>query len=432
MRFRRLHIEKFGSFTDFVREFKKSPAEDNSANAATDLHVIFGPNEAGKSGFLRTIRALLYGIPPSSPDDFLHKYSAMRISSEIENKLGRKLSFTRRKGNKDTLLGADGKPLDNDILDDYLGQADLGFFNRVCGLGAVELTAGTEDLQKGEGELGKALFGATVGGTRLKNALASLEAQATGLYRTRGASVIAAQLLERKDTLLELNKTMVLPSDITNAEKMIVELTTQKESLNVEIAQLRQQQARIEQYQRAYTTLEELKASEQILLEYANTPDVDDGFVARVRLANQNLNNQKSVLAKTKLDYEDTQNKLEQFDQPTPILDDEDQIQDAYRNLNAVLKNQQELEEAERTRSSLEHSIQGQLAKLNIADVPIESLGRFRLNTADKLQFREATESYDGSVIVSKEFTAEVERIKQTLAKLEAKQPEPIGTDENS
>jgi uncharacterized protein YhaN len=49
-----LHLLAFGPFTD--RRL------DLSAGSA-GLHVVFGPNEAGKSSALRALRALLYGIP---------------------------------------------------------------------------------------------------------------------------------------------------------------------------------------------------------------------------------------------------------------------------------------------------------------------------------------------------------------------------------
>ena len=54
MRFDQINIPAFGPFTDFQIEFEKSEY---------DIHLIHGPNEAGKSSLLRAIRGLLYGIP---------------------------------------------------------------------------------------------------------------------------------------------------------------------------------------------------------------------------------------------------------------------------------------------------------------------------------------------------------------------------------
>jgi len=63
MRINRLDLQAYGSFTDRTLEFgyKKS-----------DIHVIFGLNEAGKSTSLRALKALLYGFPERTTDNFEH------------------------------------------------------------------------------------------------------------------------------------------------------------------------------------------------------------------------------------------------------------------------------------------------------------------------------------------------------------------------
>ena len=58
MRVRRLDLLRYGHFTD--RSFEL-PAGD------VDLHIVFGPNEAGKSTALAAIEDLLFGVPVRSP-----------------------------------------------------------------------------------------------------------------------------------------------------------------------------------------------------------------------------------------------------------------------------------------------------------------------------------------------------------------------------
>ena len=76
MRFDRLHIPAFGPFTNLELTF---PVQ------GSDLHVIYGSNEAGKSSLLRAIRDLLFGIHSQSPDNFVHDYKRLRIIGEIAN-----------------------------------------------------------------------------------------------------------------------------------------------------------------------------------------------------------------------------------------------------------------------------------------------------------------------------------------------------------
>ena len=93
MRLSRLDLKRYGRFTDAVIDF---PAGTH------DFHLVFGPNEAGKSTTLSAISDLLYGISHNSPYNFLHSYGDMRIGAVLENPTS-SIEFFRRKGKKETL-----------------------------------------------------------------------------------------------------------------------------------------------------------------------------------------------------------------------------------------------------------------------------------------------------------------------------------------
>ena len=94
MRIGRLDLLRYGRFTDISLGL---PVHD------PDIHIVFGPNEAGKSTALAAIEDVLFGIPHNSPLNFLHDYASMRIGAFLE-KDDQTLEVRRRKGNKDTLL----------------------------------------------------------------------------------------------------------------------------------------------------------------------------------------------------------------------------------------------------------------------------------------------------------------------------------------
>ena len=166
MRFDRLCIPAFGPFTNLDIGF---------VERGRDLHVIYGPNEAGKSSLLRAFRDLLFGIHSQSPDNFLHDYKEMRILGEVCNRAGEKLSFQRRKGNKNTLLDTGGaNALPDTVLGPFLGSVDQAYFSTMFGLGARELREGAEQLLRGQGDIGEALFSASMGGTPVQLVLAAL------------------------------------------------------------------------------------------------------------------------------------------------------------------------------------------------------------------------------------------------------------------
>lgn len=133
MRIAHLAAPAFGPFTDFALPLPATGA---------DLHLIFGPNEAGKSSLLRAIGDLLYGIPARTTDDFLDDYKVLRIAATLVGRDGRRLVVQRRKGSKNTLIDADNAPLPDDALRGLLGVVDRDFFSTVFALDSAGLRSG--------------------------------------------------------------------------------------------------------------------------------------------------------------------------------------------------------------------------------------------------------------------------------------------------
>jgi len=126
VRIQRLDLLRYGCFTDTRLEL---PVNNS------DIHIVFGPNEAGKSTALSAIEELLFGIANNSPYKFLHDYGSMRIGAILQNS-GKTLEVRRRKGHKDTLLTADEVPIagGEGALTPFLAGADQTFFARMFSL----------------------------------------------------------------------------------------------------------------------------------------------------------------------------------------------------------------------------------------------------------------------------------------------------------
>jgi uncharacterized protein YhaN len=87
VKFARLYLKAFGPFRDRVIELP--------TGAGNNLHVIFGPNEAGKSTILRAVTGFLFGIPERTGDAFLHDYNALRVGATLLLPDGRRSSAMR-------------------------------------------------------------------------------------------------------------------------------------------------------------------------------------------------------------------------------------------------------------------------------------------------------------------------------------------------
>ncbi|MCA9222108.1 MAG: AAA family ATPase, partial [Planctomycetales bacterium] len=98
MRFLRLDLLAFGPFTNV-----SLPLDQGDYG----LHLVYGPNEAGKSSALRALTQFLYGIPNQCKDNFIHANANLRIGGELLDGKNQPLVCVRRKGRTKTLRAAD-------------------------------------------------------------------------------------------------------------------------------------------------------------------------------------------------------------------------------------------------------------------------------------------------------------------------------------
>jgi uncharacterized protein YhaN len=197
MKLRTLFLKAFGPFSDQTLDFS-GPA---------NLHLIYGPNEAGKSSALRAITDLRYGIPSRSKDDFVHEFKNMRVAGCFEDVAGRAVGLSRRKGNNDTLSGADpasgaalpGGVVSPEVLLALTGGVGREQFETMYGLNSAHLRKGGQLLMQGEGELGAALFEASTGSAGIKRMLETLQLDAKKYFAPRGQLPILNEAARQLD-----------------------------------------------------------------------------------------------------------------------------------------------------------------------------------------------------------------------------------------
>ena len=88
MRIARFDLAAFGHFTNTTLTFP---------TGAPDIHVVHGPNEAGKSTLRAALLDWFYGIHGRTPYGFKHGYPAMMLAARIEDPTLGGLEFRRYK-----------------------------------------------------------------------------------------------------------------------------------------------------------------------------------------------------------------------------------------------------------------------------------------------------------------------------------------------
>lgn len=185
MRFESLELTAFGPFSGEKLNL--------SGGAPGGLHVVFGPNEAGKSTSLRAVRGLLYGIDLRSRDAHLHPLPKLEVGAEISHD-GVHYSLRRLKRRKDTLVDREGNPVSEALLQQLLGYIDERTFASRLGLDQVELEKGAEALLGGSEQ---GLFAAGTAGADVRRVLAQLEKECAELFLQKGKNPRLNQALGR-------------------------------------------------------------------------------------------------------------------------------------------------------------------------------------------------------------------------------------------
>ncbi len=185
MRFESLELTAFGPFV--------GEKLDLSGGAPGGLHVVFGPNEAGKSTSLRAVRGLLYGIDVRSRDAHLHPLPKLEVGAEISHQ-GVHYSLRRLKRRKDTLVDREGNPVSEALLQQLLGYVDERTFASRLGLDQVELEKGAEALLGGSEQ---GLFAAGTAGADVRRVLGQLEKECAELFLQKGKNPRLNQALGR-------------------------------------------------------------------------------------------------------------------------------------------------------------------------------------------------------------------------------------------
>ena len=211
MKIQTLFLHAFGPFTGAVLDFTGS----------TQLHLIYGANEAGKTSALRAMADLRYGIPGQSTDSFVHAYGEMSLAGTFIDAAGQPLGLARRKGNKGTLLLAcpdTGTPIAGSSATPAMEQALTGGVTRVqfetlYGLDAKRLREGGQLLIQGEGELGAALFEASTGTAGIQAMLATLTNDAKHYYAVGGKNMLLNEAARQLDEAQQRYKKAITRPD---------------------------------------------------------------------------------------------------------------------------------------------------------------------------------------------------------------------------
>lgn len=284
MRLRRLDLTRYGKFTDRSIDFGER-TEDQP-----DLHIIYGPNEAGKSTAFAAFLDLLFGIGSQSPFNFLHPYSTMRIGAALDTG-GETRVFARLKRPQNSLVDGDDRSLPEAAIRGELGGIERDAYRTMFSLDDETLEKGGESILASKGDLGQLLFSASAGLSHVSDKLVDLTADADSFYKYRARSGALAELKAR---LAELKAEREQFDTLATDHARLVD-TRDRAAIQYDeaIKERGDMHRRVDEIQRYLAALPRLAASRDIrarLTPLADIPEAPQRWAAEVpRLQKQEI-----------------------------------------------------------------------------------------------------------------------------------------------
>ena len=330
MKIQELNLASFGPFTDRTLVFDQE---------AGGLHIVYGPNEAGKSSALRGLKALLYGIEERTLDNFLHANDKLRIIGCLRGANGHELKFTRRKGRKNTLLTLEGEVLDEQVLAPFLQGVTSDLFEMLFGIDHQALVQGGQEILEQKGEVGQALFSAALGSHALHAVLEQLDDEADGLFRPRGTTqTINSALKSYAELKKEIRDSSLSSREWDEHRRALGRTSKELEQIQSELAGNRVEVNRLQRIQRV---LPKLARRRELLQELELLGDVvilPDDFVERRQQTIRELDKAQAIVGKATPRLQGLQKQLEGLTINQELLNQAENIEEIHARLGSHRK----------------------------------------------------------------------------------------------
>lgn len=416
MKLLRLDLEAFGPFTDETLDLEAG---------SEGLHLIYGPNEAGKSSALRALQQLFFGIPERSSDAFVHPYERLRIGGRIQHSDGSVLEFIRRKARTKSLQTKNGDACSPQDLARFLGGVEQNLFANMFGINHDVLVAGGEEILRGGGQLGQVLFAAGTGVANLRTVQEQLRTEMDELFKSAGRlqkiNKAVGELRELQDTI----KKQQLPSEEWERhDGNLRDALAQREQVIAELEAKRREFKRLTRIRDALPVIARRQQVVHELNEYANVRLLAADFSEKRRNAQTELLLAQSQNDQAALEAKQVRSKLDALAVDDALLDQAERIEELYRRFGEYRKDMLDRPRVELLGKQCLHDVKETLRSLG-QPPDVEQAERLRLRADEPIAIGELGQrqprllaNIDNVAAQAKAVQQQLDRARQELNKL--------------
>jgi uncharacterized protein YhaN len=334
------------------------------------LHLIYGPNEAGKSSALRALSQLLYGIEERTADNFLHAYTSLRLGTTIRHSDGSELEFIRRKARINSLRGPDDADvLAANALERFLGGVDADRFRTLFGIDHDELVSGGQAIVTGGGRVGEAIFEASMGIVGLRGVRDQLQAECDDLFKPGGKKQRINETIQAYHTAqATIKKAQLSADEWAKHDRALRSAQEGREHLEQQWQQKSREHGRLSRIRNALAAIAYRKELLAELEAYRDAIRLPDDFRDKLRdlLASHAVADGQARQAGDTLEQLDT--KIQQLVVPHELLHQGQKIEDLHRKLGEFEKGMEDRPRLVVQKKYLEHDAREILKSLGQSD----------------------------------------------------------------
>jgi len=330
MKLLNLDLKAFGPFTNKQLEF---------GNSGPGLHLVYGPNEAGKSSTLRAVDNLLYGIPERTQDTFLHGPTKLRIGAQLLHSDGSELDVLRRKGRKNVLMTSDETPLEPGALDPFLGGVHRELFRSLFAIDYAELVDGGQSILEGQGNVGHSLFAAGMGTVSVRSVLTNLEDEARRLYKRGGSNPrINSTIRQFREARQGMRDARIKSREWKEQKEIRADSETSREQVEGALTLCLQQRQQAVRAQRLLPQVAALRKAQESLETFRDAVPLPEDFPERRREVLETLRHTDELLNTCRRRLDTVTTEIAELVVPEALLDQATAISDVQERLGSWRK----------------------------------------------------------------------------------------------
>ncbi len=411
MRFLQLRLLAYGPFTDLTLDLSRG---------SEGLHLIYGPNEAGKSSALRAIRDLLYGIPTQTNDNFLHEYSRLRIGAVLRDRQGEQVEVVRRKGQRQTLrCGADEQPLAEDALDRLLRGVDKELFESMFGIDHQRLCEGGAQILQGGGRMGEVLFAAGAGIADLRAVQQRVVAEAEALFKPRASNPAINQgIRQYQEDRKEWKRLQLAVDEWSQRDAALLAAERDKLRLEAALREARATHFRLTRIRDGLTAVTQWRKARADLAALGPLPNLPADFANRRHEAAVGLRYATQQRAEIAAQLERLAGELASVDVPTGLLETDQEIERLRERLGSHRKASDDRARLLSEQTQFQKDIEELLAALGL-QLPPDNISSLRVSDQQRERIHELGDQGHGLREKFQSAQATKDRAQRKIAQLE-------------